>query len=643
MNLRLTVNETTLQISRGVCLWTNIECCRPERRDEYLRIMKDHLEGAQALCRDIRKGLYSDVGLDQWLRRRTLGSKYTFMHVCESAASFYLNCEEYKEAWTWIQKGRAQVLQDMMVDRETAAGRMLMTLNNTTGIAEHLAKEQRLLHDVQNADPTHYFEAKQKLEAHRARMRTVPALRTLLDGPEGVPDLSWDNLDDVWKLKAHLPDHGITLVDWFIDSKKTIWRLDVCYQARHSVPRYTWGYMTVAYLDQWKRKYLRFPSARNCPLRNRWKAVHQLRGLLTGLENSCAPNDLIILSTTGILAGIPIHAIPFGGQPGTVMIQRNPVIYSGGLNLMRQCIKRAATPRPLEGGSFLSNAVFTSAYEEEGYEKERDEIYESLAKKADTFNCSKLLGDSLTLEGMQNALLKTRWIHYHGHAFYAKTEALNQCLVLGSLKSEERSAQSRVEPSIVKPGTFKAKLGVDLPFEAPADEREALLSSHLLEGRSRLTVADVFAMDLSKTNPVVINIACDSGVQEFSAGDDPLGLVSALFCAGASSVLGTLWPIESSCGRLFTEKFYLMVAASDVLNFRNARDPGYRVVNIALAYQLAVLAVKAVRPDPYAWAPFVLQGAPFYFYEQFSQLGDMLEKMRVQEGNAPSQQTAGAL
>src|SRR3954454_13632934 len=51
-------------------------------------------------------------------------------------------------------------------------------------------------------------------------------------------------------------------------------------------------------------------------------------------------------------------------------------------------------------------------------------------------------------------------------------------------------------------------------------------------------------------------IACNSGKQDMSFGNEPLGMAPALFVAGASSVLATLWPIPSSAGQAFSDSFY---------------------------------------------------------------------------------------
>jgi len=110
-------------------------------------------------------------------------------------------------------------------------------------------------------------------------------------------------------------------------------------------------------------------------------------------------------------------------------------------------------------------------------------------------------------------------------------------------------------------------------------------------------------MDLSKYKPVIYIIACDSGSQEVSPGDEPFGLLSAFFCAGASTVIETLWPIASAIGRVFSSRFYE--------NVQVQMASGKRVVDLTEAFREATLYMKKQRPDPYAWAAFTLNGAGF--------------------------------
>jgi len=83
-----------------------------------------------------------------------------------------------------------------------------------------------------------------------------------------------------------------------------------------------------------------------------------------------------------------------------------------------------------------------------------------------------------------------------------------------------------------------------------------------------------------------------------------------LLLAGATSVLGCIWPIESSSGRVFSEKIYqhLKILIKD-----ESRGPGASdVVNLAAALREAVKEMidkKSVETRLlYFWASFVLHG-----------------------------------
>jgi CHAT domain-containing protein len=69
-----------------------------------------------------------------------------------------------------------------------------------------------------------------------------------------------------------------------------------------------------------------------------------------------------------------------------------------------------------------------------------------------------------------------------------------------------------------------------------------------------LAVRDVLSLKLR--SPHITLVACDLASQGITAGDEPLGLVTALLCAGAGSVLGTLWSTASETGCVFAKRFY---------------------------------------------------------------------------------------
>ena len=86
---------------------------------------------------------------------------------------------------------------------------------------------------------------------------------------------------------------------------------------------------------------------------------------------------------------------------------------------------------------------------------------------------------------------------------------------------------------------------------------------------------------------------CATGMNFVSAGDELLGLQRGLFCAGATSLLLSLWDVHDESTASLMKAFYKdYVATGDM--------PG--------ALQSAMKQLRQQNPHPYFWAPFVLIG-----------------------------------
>ncbi len=119
------------------------------------------------------------------------------------------------------------------------------------------------------------------------------------------------------------------------------------------------------------------------------------------------------------------------------------------------------------------------------------------------------------------------------------------------------------------------------------------------------TVQDLFSLRVRASH--VSLLACGSLHQHFEAGDEPLGLATALLSAGAASVLGNLWPVESRTARAFSELFHAHLAQAR----RDGNGPSF--YDLACAVREAVADVRQgwERRQPFHWASFVLHGAWF--------------------------------
>ena len=86
---------------------------------------------------------------------------------------------------------------------------------------------------------------------------------------------------------------------------------------------------------------------------------------------------------------------------------------------------------------------------------------------------------------------------------------------------------------------------------------------------------------------------CATGMNFVSAGDELLGLQRGLFCAGATTLLLSLWDVHDESTSALMQEFY-----------KNYIKAG----NMAGALQSAMKQLRQQHPHPYFWAPFVLIG-----------------------------------
>jgi CHAT domain-containing protein len=86
---------------------------------------------------------------------------------------------------------------------------------------------------------------------------------------------------------------------------------------------------------------------------------------------------------------------------------------------------------------------------------------------------------------------------------------------------------------------------------------------------------------------------CATGMNFVSAGDELLGLQRGLFCAGASTLLLSLWDVHDESTSALMQVFYKIYIETG---------------DMAGALQSAMKQLRLQNPHPYFWAPFVLIG-----------------------------------
>ncbi|KAF4627856.1 hypothetical protein G7Y89_g10298 [Cudoniella acicularis] len=277
------------------------------------------------------------------------------------------------------------------------------------------------------------------------------------------------------------------------------------------------------------------------------------------LVNSSEPEDILLLSLTAPLHGVPLHAVTL--DSGLLIIERNPIVYVPSHSALLSCLQRRSSPEHGAEAPTKWHASVFGAYDDNKTDSEtvaeRSQIYSCLTNLAHELGTEAVVGASLTKTLFEQLSPPADLLHFHGHGIFDIYSPKRNSLVLG-----------------------------------PPNEI--------------LTMPNIVALNLHATH--VTLIACSGAMQDFSlSGDEPLGLLSSFLLGGASSVVGALWPIQSSTGRLFTRIFY-----NYFLHHVDRTELG-PIVNLAMALQHTVLKIKKLpgTETPYHWAPFVEYGVWF--------------------------------
>jgi CHAT domain-containing protein len=195
----------------------------------------------------------------------------------------------------------------------------------------------------------------------------------------------------------------------------------------------------------------------------------------------------------------------------------------------------------------------------------------------------------------------------YAHCHRKKSKASGPPLVLGVPDSRAPSIQEEVQ------SVAKVLSGATLVLGAEAGEKalrtkgvesrlihiathgsfrqDNPLFSGIRLGSSYLNLYDLYQLKLDAE--LVTLSGCSTGLNVVAAGDELLGLARGLLCAGARSLLLTLWDVHDQTTTEFMTSFYRRIGAAQ---------------NKALALQAAMQELRQHHPHPYYWAPFALIG-----------------------------------
>jgi CHAT domain-containing protein len=110
-------------------------------------------------------------------------------------------------------------------------------------------------------------------------------------------------------------------------------------------------------------------------------------------------------------------------------------------------------------------------------------------------------------------------------------------------------------------------------------------------GDTYLNVYDLYRLKM-RADLVTLS-GCATGANAAAAGDELLGITRGLFCAGARTLLLSLWNVhDESTGHFMTDLYQRLATGAPVVT----------------ALRDTMLHIRSEYPHPYHWAPFVVTG-----------------------------------
>ena len=591
-----------------------------ENRKNYTTNCLNCLVLAENLRDRTRQELSILPGLQSLRAKQSLSSDDLNQKIYRTAI-YVSNFEgRVQDAWNWIQRYKARSLSDLLGIGCIIPSILSEKIQSNAEVCELLKQEAALAQRLERGQPETRLSDRVELDTLRQKMKEFPLLDELFALREGrseqISDLDW---------LFHLPPgtgHQVAVVDW-ICVANFIYIVILDETLKPYMERLA---TSVDELKTWvsrnltssrRRTILEKPEERS-PLR-------EIDSLVYPLTYTTKPDTLLILSPSGPLHSIPIHALHLPGRQ--LLIERNPVVYSPSLSVLHQCVRRA-----LPGRDPTSFAVAFGVYENPFETSEEKAVKLSIESCAGLFGGKSYFGKVVTNQCFRTRSETASLIHFHGHTIrghdnileegielYSGEEATingelgklrlieaNMTLGVRGQQTTESRKTGRISGNEVRKTVSKGVLH-SAGGQSEYDDSDESFTDEENDVYARFSVSDVFSLKLNA--PVVNLIACQSAHQEIAPGDEPLGLISAFLYSGATSVIGTLWPIQSIDGRIFANILYNDINGQS--GNLSKTEIVETLVDLARSMQRSVITLRCTpgSESPYHWAPFILYGA----------------------------------
>jgi CHAT domain-containing protein len=497
------------------------------------------------------------------------------------------------EVLSWCQSSKARALTDVLGLEAVIPAGMMASIKESPEAVASLATEKTILHEMDGASLSQKVQLREKLMELRHKMRVdEPRLRPMMDMRAGS-SLSATEMMELGESFGK----DVVIVDWVVvfglamELVMLIYREGrLCHMLplrlipkKAVVPKPSQNpgnpntkveegqaenkpeppppspqWIRMQQIEDWVNDSLTKENPLNRKYEDDFDPSKELNcrwllSLVHPLQEHTREGETLIFCPTRTLYRIPLHALKIGGTP---IIERNPVVYIQSIPLVRFTMQLSR-----QAGAGKENVLRAVIFNTLG---EDDKALQSVQRLGNVLGNSALTTSRCTKEAFAHLGSQADIVHAHGHVIFDENDPLplKHHLVLGYPKDEPQNQLTADEICNIK-------------FQPGA---------------------------------LIMAMGCNSGRARQSDCDDLLGLTAAFHCAGAGTVVSTLWMIDADDCMTFASAFYAYI----VEQLREHGDPTAQV-DLAVAMQKGITAVRfdevGGERDPYHWAGFVLHGS----------------------------------
>jgi len=321
------------------------------------------------------------------------------------------------EAWHWTQRAKARALADALGGGAASPARVLAALARHPDSSAVVGRERELVARLAKSPPGERLQLRSQLSALRAEMAADPHLADYLELRTGAA-VERDDLEAMLSPDAEA-GRACVCADW-VSAGERLFLLTV---RPGSAPQLTPLTEPLGAARDFVRDNLS-PQSFRSTLRDSPEMLRELDWLVAPLAHLSAPGELLVLSPTGPLHALPLHALEIGGEP---LLARNPVVYTPSLGVLRQCLARRR-----DASRSRTAALFGDP------SGDRQEAAALVADLAARFGTVALTGTDVTRAAFGEAVAERDLVHFQGHAVHDRNEPLDSHLVFSDARLSAR-------------------------------------------------------------------------------------------------------------------------------------------------------------------------------------------------------------